>query len=411
MSKHRLLRLALERGVVFVMILTSLVGTGAFQVSPHPPRQATSPALTQPVSNAQLAPVQSSPASPAGTWYAPHQPVYGPQAVIPTTPTFPQGRKPGEQADLRTAASETFLNADGTWTRKSYTVPIHYKDAQGNWQRVDNTLIADSSDTGYAYGNRANDFRVHFVSQAGGPNLVHAQFPGVKVAESLDGAASVSATITGSTIVYTGVFPGVDLRYSLGLVSLEETLLLQNAQAPASYTFTYHLPGASASQDAAGNVIFTDAKGTVLLVIGGLLMYEADSQGQMRPQTAVSEQIQVALSSKGPDFHITYTPDHAWLSDPKRHFPVAIDPTWQGGDAGQSTTNGNISADTMSRAAIQTRTSGISIPCASATVRRAGWGPGPIAPTSSFPSIPRPLGLESRRRICSSTRVRCLLVG
>lgn len=104
------------------------------------------------MSAAQLAPVASSPASPAGTWYAPHQPVYGPQAVIPTTPTFPQGRKPGEQPDLRTAASQTILNADGTWTLKAYPSPIYYQDTTGAWQPIDNSVAGDTSDTGFAYG-------------------------------------------------------------------------------------------------------------------------------------------------------------------------------------------------------------------------------------------------------------------
>lgn len=63
-----------------------------------------------------------------GTWHAP-------QATSTTTQANPpfavsiNGRKPGEQPDLRTATSETFLNKDGTWTLKSYGAPIHYKDA------------------------------------------------------------------------------------------------------------------------------------------------------------------------------------------------------------------------------------------------------------------------------------------
>ncbi len=66
----------------------------------------------------------------------------------------------------------------------------------------------------------------------------------------------------------------------------------------------------------------------------------------MIPKAALSEHVQLTLSGTGPDFQITYTPDHAWLSDPARHFPVALDPTWQGGDSGQNTTSGNIYADT-----------------------------------------------------------------
>jgi YD repeat-containing protein len=103
------------------------------------------------------------------------------------------------------------------------------------------------------------------------------------------------------------------------------------------------------SQDAAGNVVITNAKGSVLLVIGGVLMYETDAQGQMVPNAAISQAVQVTLSGNGSNFTITYTPDQTWLSDPHRHFPVAIDPTstWQGNDHYTNTTDGNIYGDTI----------------------------------------------------------------
>lgn len=350
MNMRRLVSLLVESLVVLTLLIQGVVGSGSPVLAfPHhvPPSSAPAPVA----SGSRLAP-DLRPSQPlVGAWYAPHQPVYGPQAAISSSPQGTQKRKPGEQPDLRTQTTETFLNPDGTWTLKAYGAPIHYKDAQGQWQPIDTTLTADSSDAGYAYGNRANDWRVHFAAQAGGSTLVHAQFPGASVAETLDAAAAAPAATNGSSVVYAGVFPGVNLQYSVGAVSLEETLLLQNAQAPTSYTFTYHLPGARASQDAAGNVVFTDAKGNVLLVIGGILMYESDAQGHLAPKGAVSDQVKLTLASKGSDVQITYTPDHAWLTDPLRHFPVAIDPTWQGGDAGQNTTSGNISADTYDASA------------------------------------------------------------
>jgi RHS repeat-associated protein len=350
MKRHRrLVQTVLEAVVAFVFVVMSVVGTGSItlpvaHVKPHLSSFAAAPLADAPFISG-LSPAQL----PVGAWYAPHStmsgPLYGPS--VPGTSTLPQKRKPGEQADLRTAASDMILNPDGTWTLKAYPFPINYQDAQGNWQPIDNTLVSDTSDAGYAFGNRANSWHVHFAPQAGGPSLVHAQFPNVKVAETLDGAATVPLTRSGATAIYAGVFPGVDLRYGIGTTSLEEMLLLQNAQTPASYTFTYHIPGASVSQDEEGNVIFSDAQGKQVLVIGGILMYEADAQGQMLPTAALSEQVQVTVQGTGPDFQVTYTPDHAWLSDPKRHFPVAIDPTWQASDPHTNTTSGNIYADTF----------------------------------------------------------------
>ena len=70
-------------------------------------------------------------------------------------------------------------------------------------------------------------------------------------------------------------------------------------------------------------------------------------RGNWRPKGALSEAVQLALSGTGPDFQITYTPDHAWLADPARHFPVAIDPTWQSSDPHTNTTSGNVYGDTI----------------------------------------------------------------
>jgi hypothetical protein len=215
-KRHRLLRLVIESLVVMVMLATSIVGTGSISVASAHPVPQRSPSASSPfvspseASSASSMPGQTAPSLPVGPWYAPHSemsgPLYGPYAA--GTPTASQGRKPGEQADLRTETSDTILNPDGTWTLKSYSVPINYKDAQGHWQPIDNTLISDTSDSGYAFGNRADGWHIHFAAQSGGANLVHAQFPTVTVAETLNGAATVHATTNGSQISYPGVFLG-----------------------------------------------------------------------------------------------------------------------------------------------------------------------------------------------------------
>lgn len=99
---------------------------------------------------------------------------------------------------------------------------------------------------------------------------MHLQQPGLTLMDTPQGASAVRAATSGNEIVYAGVFPNVDLRYWLGMSHVEEMLLLQSAQVPASYTFSYHVPGASAHQDASGAVIITDAQGHILGAIGGI---------------------------------------------------------------------------------------------------------------------------------------------
>ena len=238
---------------------------------------------------------------------------------------------------------------DGTYTLQAFDGPIHYQDAQGTWQTIDTTVVSDTADTGYAYGVTANSWKVHFARESGGPKLLHLQSGTLNFSETLDGAATVPVATTGPRVLYLGVFPGVDLQYGVGSRTLEEEMILHDANGPTSYTFSYHVPGASARQDAAGTISFTDSTGHELLRVGGVAMYEADVNGRMLPKGAGTDRVTVTLAGKAPDYTVTLTPDHAWLADPTRVFPVAIDPTigpLSGPDQGAGTSS-NMIADTF----------------------------------------------------------------
>lgn len=258
-------------------------------------------------------------------------------------------RTPGEQKDLRTATSSTILNKDGSWTVQDSTVPIHYQDAQGVWQDIDTSMVADTSDAGYADGNKANSWHVHFAKQSGGNKLLHAQLDSVEYFETIANAATVSAVKSGSQEIYPGIFPNVDAIYTMLHTQMEETFLLHSTNTPASFTLTYHVPGATAQQDAQGDIVFTNSKGVVALVIGAPMMFEADAHGQMTPTGAGSPNVSMVLSGQGPDYSVTLTPDAQWLADPSRVFPVAIDPTYLYYQADQhsSTTGGDVYGDTF----------------------------------------------------------------
>lgn len=52
-----------------------------------------------------------------------------------------------KDATKRTEFSKTFLMSDGSYTLALYKEPVHYQDAAGNWQDIDNTLsLANRTD-------------------------------------------------------------------------------------------------------------------------------------------------------------------------------------------------------------------------------------------------------------------------
>jgi hypothetical protein len=66
----------------------------------------------------------------------------------------------------RSAYSSTYALADGHRKTVFATTPLNYKDAMGNWQKVDNSLVAS---TGGGWHNAANAFKVALPSSLSSP--------------------------------------------------------------------------------------------------------------------------------------------------------------------------------------------------------------------------------------------------
>ncbi|MBR3639722.1 MAG: DNRLRE domain-containing protein, partial [Clostridia bacterium] len=66
----------------------------------------------------------------------------------------------GEDESLRTENSKTFRQSDGSFICSVYQEPVHFKNAEGEWEDIDNTLVANES----GYKNKSSDFEVVFNS-------------------------------------------------------------------------------------------------------------------------------------------------------------------------------------------------------------------------------------------------------
>ncbi|HSH61874.1 MAG TPA: hypothetical protein VK988_19945, partial [Acidimicrobiales bacterium] len=84
----------------------------------------------------------------------------------PPTGTFGSGAAPVEVDALRTQTSRTFATPDGSMETELSQASLHYADASGAWQPIDNTLVA-SEDPGYAVRNRANRLQVRLPADVG----------------------------------------------------------------------------------------------------------------------------------------------------------------------------------------------------------------------------------------------------
>ncbi|MBC3844666.1 hypothetical protein GXW82_44195 [Streptacidiphilus sp. 4-A2] len=147
-----------------------------------------------------------------------------------------------------------------------YSRPVHYKQANGTWADIDTALVSQGADG--RWSEKANAQLPSFAGRADDPQLVSIALDAThSVAYGLQGAAPVAARVSGSTVTYPGVLPSADVVYNAQVQGIKESLILHSAAAPTRWVFPLHLAGLTPSLDSHGDVVLTDAAGTVLLTI------------------------------------------------------------------------------------------------------------------------------------------------
>jgi len=145
-------------------------------------------------------------------------------------PSALQAARVEELVNLRTVESKTYELADGQREWVGYTEPVHYKDAGGVFQDIDNSIVSESKridGIDYAYRNAANAYTVRFAAKGDTSRLVTvesddkslsfglAEAKAANVEKTTDIASSALSeeTYAESVIMYRDSLPGVDLVY------------------------------------------------------------------------------------------------------------------------------------------------------------------------------------------------------
>lgn len=234
------------------------------------------------------------------------------------------GAKPSSAAKkevvtARSRNSRTYLNG-ANYETLIYAGSVNYQDAKGQWQPIDDTLIPTSS-SGYAYKNKANSYTGAFPSSlATAP--IRFTGPAGSVEFSMMGAqGTISATRNVAT--YTGALPGVTVTYTANADSLKESIRLDSAAAPASFTYRLQTGGGLvAKQLPNGTIGFVDAAQKLQYAFALPFMYDSSNTA-----AGVSREVRYALGQDSGGQTVTLTADAGWLKSAARKFPVVIDPT------------------------------------------------------------------------------------
>lgn len=274
-----------------------------------------------------------------------------------------------EDLALRTANIKQFKNGGG-YIAAVYANPVHYKDAQGVWQDIDNTLelhtAPDEESKITYYENKANSFKVRLpssikkdtgisVSYQGHTmtfNLVDdtmesvatVQVPEKKMAKSellqeaqekafsrkyeesqqLKEEAAVLVENQNAELTYQGVLHKTDLKYQLGGTKLKETIVLSEPSEKETFSFAMHYTNMVPVVQEFGSVHFYAAgqeEGEPIFVIEAPYMEDSSENDTLSTNIAVS----IQPTAYGCVYSLT--PDKEWLRSPERVYPVMIDPT------------------------------------------------------------------------------------
>jgi hypothetical protein len=200
----------------------------------------------------------TSPGSPATAQQAPPRPaphgaapeVFVPGAInrVPEGDAIPTagnaGTRPtgivaagGEVVERRTEDSRTFVTEDGGFETTFYGGAVNYRDAQGAWQPIDNSLVPAEGSNG-ALRNAAGPVDVSLPAVLGA-EAVRVAKDDVSVGFRLNGAdggptagtpkalpppASEAAVKASAT--YANSIPGVDVSYTAMPEGVKEELVL-----------------------------------------------------------------------------------------------------------------------------------------------------------------------------------------
>jgi RHS repeat-associated protein len=279
-------------------------------------------------------------------------------ALDPYTPPVPDQRRskaparPGDQsfdpktsvriASAGSATSDVYRNTGGSYTRKVFDGPVNYRAADGSWHPIDSTL---SRDTSGRYRQKANGMTLDVARLANDSALVSMRLDsGHAVSYSLVGAAASAAVVSGDTAEYRNVLPGTDLRLASTASGVKESLVLRSADVATSWLFPLDLQGLTPRLEPDGSVSLRDASGTSRARIPGGLVRDSTFDAKAGEFTT-SRKVTYELTTSGGAPALRVSIDQAWLRDPKRTFPVTVDPTTTFADSSDTYTRSDQSGD------------------------------------------------------------------
>lgn len=241
-----------------------------------------------------------------------------------------------EIEELRTTDSKTYQLSDGSFKYVGYAEEVHYKDSNGKFADIDNSITGSAEKDGYTYTNKANSWRAYFSSQLSVSKAVLLETGDYSLSfnmpsASQQNAAKKTADMTehadsyyedkksdNRAVIYQEALTGVDVVYTVRTSGLKEDIVLKNAAVPHSFEFVLTADGLTAVKRD-GTVYFQDREGNDIFHIGSL--YMIDSNGKY------SESVTCSIQQVKNGYSLVISASEEFLNAADTVYPVIIDPS------------------------------------------------------------------------------------
>lgn len=251
------------------------------------------------------------------------------------TSSFAYGKEI-EIEELRTTDSKTYQLSDGSFKYVGYAEEVHYKDSNGKFADIDNSITGSAEKDGYTYTNKANSWRAYFSSQLSVSKAVLLETGDYSLSFSMpsasqQNAAKKTADMTehadsyyedkksdNRAVIYQEALTGVDVVYTVRTSGLKEDIVLKNAAVPHSFEFVLTADGLTAVKRD-GTVYFQDREGNDIFHIGSL--YMIDSNGKY------SESVTCSIQQVKNGYSLVISASEEFLNAADTVYPVIIDPS------------------------------------------------------------------------------------
>ena len=246
-----------------------------------------------------------------------------------------------EETGLREDCSKHFRMSDGSSIAVQYDTVIHYRDQDGSWTDIDNTLrknaaggytvengnslvaFPETLEDGLLYDLRNDKYHIVFRigdRESGYSREAVAEINNRVNEKGMDFYDEIQPDKLDSELTFRNVYDGIDLQYHLHGFHIKESIIIHAPQDEYTYTFELHLDNLIPEMD--------KETGAVRLIDGKDEKYIIPPPYMVDAQDAYSEAVAYDLVEIGPgEYILSVKADPDWINSKERVFPVSIDPT------------------------------------------------------------------------------------